>query len=255
MRQFVTAFVILAVVGIGGGLLVVYMLEVRDRSNRAHCRNNLKQLANATFNYSTSYDDRLPPAAMANERLPVEKRLAWSVALLPFLEQNAIYKMLDLSQSWDSPANSSPLASCYLARQWLRCPKHPTPFEEEPWPVIHYVGLTGIEGDANARGVFSIDQETRLNDIRDGTSNTLLLIETCRKNGPWAAAGYSTARALDRNDTPYLGPRAQFGSGHPRGITGAALVDGSVHELSLNIDPAVLEALITVAGGEETNLR
>jgi prepilin-type processing-associated H-X9-DG protein len=138
----------------------------------------------------------------------------------------------------------------------------------EPACLTPYVGVAGVGTDAPSlpaghrnAGVFGYDRRTALADVKDGTSNTLLILESARDNGPWARGGPATLRGLDRTDSPYLGTGRPFGGTHFaenilfwRGrSTGcnAAMADGSVRFLQEAIAPRVLEALATIAGGEK----
>jgi prepilin-type processing-associated H-X9-DG protein len=104
--------------------------------------------------------------------------------------------------------------------------------------------------DVNA-GVFGYDRKTRLKDITDGVSTTLLLIETATENGPWTAGGRPTVRGLESNGVPYIGRQAQFSSFHRGGVTNALFADCSVRALRDGVAPEVLEALATIAGHED----
>jgi prepilin-type processing-associated H-X9-DG protein len=127
--------------------------------------------------------------------------------------------------------------------------------------VIHYVGVAGVGEDAALlpvgdlrAGVFGYDRKTRPEDIKDGFSRTLMVVETNRDNGPWTAGGRPTVRGLDPAQPPYLGRCGQFGSGHDRGgKTNALFADGSVRYLLLKggMSAETFEALATIAGGDE----
>ncbi len=67
--------------------------------------------------------------------------------------------------------------------------------------------------------------------------------------GPWVAGGLATVRGLDTAELPYIGAGRQFGGLHDSG-TFAAFADGSVRFISDTINPRILEALSTIAGGE-----
>lgn len=88
-----------------------------------------------------------------------------------------------------------------------------------------------------------------IEDIKDGTSTTMLLAETVSIRGPWTAGGPGTVRGLDPSQQPYIGAKRQFGGAH-RGGAMVAFADGSVRFLSGSIDSKVFEALSTIAGGE-----
>jgi hypothetical protein len=68
-------------------------------------------------------------------------------------------------------------------------------------------------------------------------------------NGCWAAGGPPTVRGLDTNRQPYLGVANQFGGTHP-GQTVTAFADGTVHVRRDDTSHEVLEALVTMGGGE-----
>src|SRR5207248_11090819 len=95
-------------------------------------------------------------------------------------------------------------------------------------------------------------------DITDGTSQTILLIETADRNGPWAAGDVPTLRHIDPDVHPQIGRDAPFGlspvpgwywrkSSYPVGAH-VALGDGSVRSVSPSIDPRTLAAAATIAG-------
>ena len=88
--------------------------------------------------------------------------------------------------------------------------------------------------------------------IKDGTSNTIALLETRSGVGPWARGGASNVRGFDPADVPLHGDQQPFG-GHTGGMN-AAMADGSVRFIRSSIEPQKLAAAITVAGGEAINL-
>jgi hypothetical protein len=106
------------------------------------------------------------------------------------------------------------------------------------WPLVH--------PDV---GVFGYDRVLQPHDIKDGQGSTLAFIETARESGPWTAGGSATVRGLDADVQPYLGRDGQFTAFH-RGVN-AAFLDGTVRNLSTQINPRVLKSLATIAGGEE----
>ena len=82
----------------------------------------------------------------------------------------------------------------------------------DPVPLT-YVGLTGIGKDAAflprgdpLPGVFGFGRVTRPQDISDGASTTLMVIESSDLRGVWVAGGEATVRGVDPAKRPYLGP-------------------------------------------------
>ncbi len=96
------------------------------------------------------------------------------------------------------------------------------------------------------------DRLTSLDMIKDGTSNTIALMETRSGLGPWARGGSSTLRGFDPTDGSLQNDNPPFG-GHHEGMN-AAMADGSVRFLPSSIDPKRLAAAITIAGGEPVDL-
>jgi prepilin-type processing-associated H-X9-DG protein len=248
---------------------------VRRAAARSQCANNLKQIALACHNCADTYTypqeggregqkGMLPAGTVFNSALPPEHRLSWFVDLLPFVEQNNLYRGFNRNEGWDAPANRS-AAATPLKVFW--CPDWGREAAPDPSYLSAYVGVAGLgadaaslpTGDRNA-GVFGHDRRTALAVIADGTSNTLLVLESARDNGPWSRGGFSTVRGLVPEEQPYLGVGRPFGGTHfaentvfGRGESlgcNVAMADGSVHFLVETTAPHVLEALATVAGGE-----
>jgi prepilin-type processing-associated H-X9-DG protein len=83
--------------------------------------------------------------------------------------------------------------------------------------------------------------------VTDGFSNTIGVTEASQGYGSWGAGGKSTLRSLTRK--PYINGPDGIGSPFPGGLN-VLMLDGSVRFLSENIDPEVMEALVTIHGGE-----
>jgi hypothetical protein len=124
-------------------------------------------------------------------------------------------------------------------------------------PVTQYVGMAGVGADGPTlpvtspkAGVFAYDRVTRIRDITDGTSSTIMTGECSKDLGSWGAGGRPTIRALTKQ--PYIEGPDGLGGQHPNGCL-FGMADGSVQFVNQNIDPKVLEALMTIAGGETVN--
>jgi len=125
--------------------------------------------------------------------------------------------------------------------------------------VTDYVAMSGIGHDAAKQpagaagnGFMGYDRLTSMTMIKDGTSNTIALMETRFGLGSWARGGASTLRGFDPADVPLHGDQRPFG-GHSGGML-AAMADGSVRFLPSSIDPKKLAAAITIDGGELVDL-
>jgi prepilin-type processing-associated H-X9-DG protein len=100
--------VVIAVIGILIALLLPAVQEGREAARRLQCKNNTKQLALAVINYEAA-KKRYPPAGLAGVRTPTYldgpfdprggKMIGWQVLVLPYLEENALYKQFDLERN------------------------------------------------------------------------------------------------------------------------------------------------------------
>jgi hypothetical protein len=235
------------------------VVKVRDEANRVRCQNNVKQLLLAADNYAATYGF-LPPGTMPNPGLPVERRLSWFVALVPFVEADNLYSLTDKKAAWDSPKNLEVLGIPYF---YVRCAIIP---RDDPRPIATHAGVTGLGADSpilpvehSRAGVFGYDRKTPRNAVKDGESNAMLMMESGREPGPWARGGEGTLTWFDPANPPHAGPGRPFGLPHVAerplfsrrvhgGLVGFA--DASVRTFRDTVSPGVLEAPATIAGGE-----
>jgi RNA polymerase sigma-70 factor (ECF subfamily) len=187
--------------------------------------NNLKQIALAVHNYADS-NGHLPAAAIYSEDgTPL---LSWRVAILPYIEQDALYKAFKLDEPWDSTHNKKLLA---------QMPKLYAPLagEVKDKHSTFYRAFTG-KGT-----VFPGPKGIRFADIVDGTSSTLMVVEA-GEAVPWTKP--AELRYAPDRPPPALG--GMFVGGF-----NAAFADGSVRFIKDTIDVKTLRALITRNGGEK----
>jgi prepilin-type processing-associated H-X9-DG protein len=203
--------------------LVEGVQKVRHSANRAQSMNNLKQIALAMHNYHDAYGHFPPQAVYSKDGKPL---LSWRVLLLPFLEQDSVYRQFKLDEAWDGPHNSKLLVQMpkVYADPAVDSKEHQTVYQGFFGPGAFFEGEKGL----------------RIADITDGTSNTVMVVEAVNLV-PWSKP----------EDLPYLpnGPLPKLG-GHRSGGFNAAFCDGSVRFLKQNIKESVLRALITRNGGE-----
>ncbi len=239
----VELLVVIAIIGMLIALLLPATQAARETARRAQCSNNVKQIGLALHNYHDVHG-QFPPAAIGPHDVPRRRQFSWMVAILPYLEQNALYEALRLDLPWDHPHNAAVLQ---IAPTTLFCPSDATSSTtQEGWPKTSYVAITGADvthGPGDVRGIIGFDRGLSCAEIVDGTSNTLLVGEVI-DGGPWFAGGSGTARRIDdwiENKT---------WSYHPGGGN-FAMADGSVRFLSSNTDVRTLRHLATAQGMEE----
>jgi len=189
--------------------------------------NNLKRIGVAIHSYHDA-NNAFPADATDTTGKPL---LSWRVQILPFLEQEELYKQFKLDEAWDGPTNK-PLVA-----------KLPTAFA----PVrvkTKQPGLTFYQGFAGPGAVFEPGKRLRMASISDGTSNTALVAE--------AAVAVEWTKpadlAFDPNKAlPLLG-------GHFDGDLALLMCDGSVTRVKKDFDAATMKAVITRNGGEVYSL-
>jgi prepilin-type processing-associated H-X9-DG protein len=246
---------LIAVVALGAWGMTFLICAAQEEARRSHCSNNLKQIILALHTYHNAKAS-FPFGTLPNKGLPVEKRLSWLAATIPFLESGEV--RFEEDEPWDKSTNIYP-SNRPIRNSSFCCPSNPkTTAPNLPGPT-HYVGIAGVGTDAPTLpkghprvGVFGYDRATRFADIKDGLSLTMMVAETTESIGPWTAGGRPTVRGLDLARQPYIGPGHQFGGCHRGGVM-VAFADGSVRFLSCSIDSKVFEAISTIAGGEKVS--
>jgi Protein of unknown function (DUF1559) len=186
---------------------------------RARTINNLKFMGLAMHSFTARNGGRLPAAAIRKGDKPI---LSWRVAILPWLEEFALYERFHLDEAWDSPHNIALLKE--MPRVYAAvAPKHTPPYS------TYYQGFVG------PGSLFDGEEGTRIADVIDALRPTLMIVEAAHPV-PWTKpedVPYDEAKPL-----PKLG--GQFEDGAYAGFA-----DGSARFLSRRIAPETLRALIT----------
>jgi len=201
--------------------------HARDAGRRAHSMNNMKQIALAMCNFCATFSNHFPAAASSSpDGKPL---LSWRVYILPFIEEDALYKQFHLDESWDSPHNKALIEKMPVV---YRSPK-----SKAGKGKTNYLVPVG-----NGALYATSRDEPKLKDIKDGTSHTIMIVEVDDEHAvTWTKPDDF---AFDPKD-----PMKGIGSLYEGGFH-AAFCDGSVRFLSGSIDKKLLSALFTRAGGE-----
>ncbi|HEY1192346.1 MAG TPA: DUF1559 domain-containing protein [Gemmata sp.] len=187
--------------------------------------NNLKQIALALHNYH-DVNNAFPPAAVCDKK--GKPQLSWRVLILPYIEQEALYKEFKLDEPWDSDHNKK------LITKMPKTFAHPglaKPNETETYYRV-FVG--------NGAG-FDWLTGTKILGITDGTSNTLMCV-TAATSVPWT-------KPDELEFDPEKDPSKLLGF-VMNGKAQVAMFDGSVRTLSKLPSKETLKSLITRNGGE-----
>jgi prepilin-type processing-associated H-X9-DG protein len=223
-----------------GGIIVALTLPAiqaaREAARRMQCSNNLKQIALALHMYHDTYRE-FPPAYFVDENgTPTH---SWRVMILPFLEASPQYQQYNFDEPWNGPNNSQ------LAAQMppvFRCPSDPATGGNTTSYMV-------VVGDATA---WPGERSMKLQDMIDGTSNTILVVEVAGSQVNWMEP-----KDLEMDKLPLTINATQDGtaisSNHPGGAQ-LALADGSVRFVTNTVPPQTVQALLTTRGGEAVTL-
>ena len=193
---------------VSAGLLLPAVQKVRQAAERMSSANNLKQIALAIHNYHDA-NGHLPNDITDKNGKPI---LSWRVAILPYIEQDNLYRQFKLDEPWDSKNNkplSQAIVKVYLSPQA---------------PLANPAGMTHYQGFVGPGTGFEPGKKLKFDDFLDGTSNTIMVVETAEAV-EWAKPG---GIPFDPNKPL---PKLK-GAGQPN-ILQAALCDGSVRSINL----------------------
>jgi prepilin-type processing-associated H-X9-DG protein len=227
----------------GGPILVALLLPAvqaaREAARRTQCANNLKQIGLAMHNYHDVHKC-LPAGFIADE--DGKPMHSWRVALLPFLERSDLYERYNFDEPWDSPTN---LAIAEQMPEVFRCPSAPAAGPGSNM-TNYVVILHDGEEQAPLNTMFRGNHWTRFRDIRDGTSNTLMVVEV-REAVPWTQP--DTDLQFSRLNFQINAGQNSLGSFHPQGAQ-VLFADGSVRFLSESLNYETLRLLIQPQDGQ-----
>lgn len=199
----------------------------RKGAVRSLSANNMKQIALAFHNFHDVH--RQFPHTTKSPVPGHSQPVSWRVMILPYIEQVALYEAYRFDEPWDGPSNIK------LLSKMPAIYRHPSsaPGSTE----TSYAILTGEQT------MFPPSKPSKLAEITDGTSNTIMTVET-KSSIPWTKPedlDYASDKPL-----PVLGGFADEGF-H------AGFADGSVRFMSRSTKELMLRALFSARGGEVVN--
>jgi type II secretory pathway pseudopilin PulG len=222
--------VMMCVIAILIALLLPAVQQAREAARRTQARNNMKQMGLSLHNFHDTYQT-FPPKPLEAE----QAEQSWMTAMLPFMDQGALYSSINPAAPWSDPANRMVFSTIIPTYLNPSVPSKPID-QGTGYAVAHYAG--------NAR-ILSPDAPRTIREITDGTSNTILLGQVDAGFKPWG----DPSNLRDPANGVGGGPNA-FGSPH-YGVVHILLADGSVRAISKNIAPQVMQSLGTPNGGEQ----
>ena len=301
--------VVIAIIAVLIGLLLPAVQKVREAASRAKCSNNLHQWGIAMASYH-EVNGTLPFGAQANPRR------TWVMYVWPYIEQQNLYNSIQAgggsitTQQFYNPPCTVPYTLnglCGAQVPQYYCPddlglghnqNDPNTYYDRARGnyVVNWGNATYPDGGtatqaannaypgrapfAHATGQIRVPLTTRMTDITDGTTSTLLMSEclmawstqdddwrgdihnddgefkfmtllTPNSTAPdalvsgWEVATGDPLMPVTTGDPQYYAARSR----HPGGVN-ALMCDASVHFISNSIDAGIWRAMGTMNGGE-----
>ncbi len=203
--------VVIAIIAILIGLLLPAVQKVREAAARMKCSNNLKQMALALHGFHDTRQAFPYGKGPSYAGAPVYAR--WSVhsQLLPFIEQDPLYKSIDFNFPPETPGMAGVIAfmpayqnpgrenaaSCRASVSTFLCPSDGATIDSA-WPgQNNYVASQGVQflcdltetqlstvapGERPDGPLYYLSK-TKMTDLTDGTSNTAVFSEKIRGKG------------------------------------------------------------------------
>ena len=218
--------VTLAILAILTALFLPATRTPREASRRSQCKNNLKQIGIALHNYHEDHGAFPPAYTMDANGQPLH---SWRTLILPYLDQKGLYEIIDLSKPWNDPANAEAFATHMTV---YVCPSTDVP-----------EGHTTYQAMVGPECAFRPTEPQRFQDMKDGSSNTVLVMETSRA----AAVHWMDPRDSARQF--FLSPSQETMLDHTGGFH-TLLGDGTVRFITENVSIETRKALSTIAGEE-----
>jgi len=219
------AATVVSTTAIAMGFLLPAVQKVREAAARMKSSNNMKQIALAFHNYESAFGS-LPPAAISDKK--GKPLLSWRVAILPYIEQDNLYRQFKLDEPWDSEHNLK------LAKLRIAVYTHPTQQPKGEFPLTHYLAFVGPGAAFEPKG------SLKFSSFADGTSTTIWLAES-EDGVPWT-------KPEDFAYDPKKMPPVGFKWGRSSCLVG--FVDGSIRTLTRNVPETTWHLLIQRADGQ-----
>jgi len=209
--------VVIAIIAVLIALLLPAVQAAREAARRAQCTNNLKQIGlallahhDAKRHFPSSYFATQPYSDGATDTSP---GWSWAAQVLPYIEETALFKSINFNLPVQDPSNAAAIRAPIAM---FICPDDPAPADAFTVPDgfgsplataarSSYVACIGSdESDVDAltgNGIFYRNSQTRIADITDGTTKTIMAGEKAWGNAQSIWAGAISGGVCQRGPT------------------------------------------------------
>ena len=186
----VELLVVIAIIGILIGMLLPAVQQVREAARRVSCANQLRQLGLACLNYESA-NQQFPVGHV--DTVPNRNAWGWATFILPFLEQNNTFNSLDIGQRpFDNVSSNNrltvrqvfPGALCPSDDQTVTLFVFGNDGFDGQMAKSNYQGCSGafnkqyqLTASDIGSGIFIQDEQVKIGQISDGTTNTIMIGE------------------------------------------------------------------------------
>ncbi|MFM9960142.1 MAG: DUF1559 domain-containing protein [Planctomycetaceae bacterium] len=218
-----------------GGALLLPAIQTGGEHPKAQCRRCLKQISLALQDYHDAHGS-FPPAYILG---PDGKRWhSWRTLILPYMDQQMLYKQYRFDEPWDGE-NNRKLSSQF---PYPICQCRQDPSSNRRRDLTHFVAVVG------SQTAWPGEKGIKLQDIKDGTANTVMVAEV-HTPVPW----FAPVDLSFEDATLLWGEGLIPSSHHPKGRH-VLMADGTVRWLcsegEFKLAKEVWEAMLTRHGKE-----
>lgn len=272
----VELLVVIAIIGLLIALLFPAVQAARESARRSHCGNNFRQLGLALLEYESAQGcypiGCIECSFSTSPSTGLRKRIAWNVAILPFIEHKSAWLQFDYNQPAKSAPNRTAVATVIptflcpsTRRESFTSNDRNGNGQWDPGDDMGYTdygGMYGVEGpdhnapaesqhllDPQSLGVMLYEIPTRVAEITDGLAQTVIVAECAGRdyhhqaewaNGHNCFAQWQDAGINNSSDN-------EIHSDHP-GLAGVVFCDGHVRFLEESMEQSALLAFLTRSG-------
>ncbi len=143
----VELLVVIAIIGILIGLLLPAVQAAREAARRMQCTNNMKQCMLGMHNY-VDVQGKFPVASYSGNTYADYYQTTWARALMPYIEQNAIYEGIPLKAN-NAAQGANDNYFCKKRVQTYMCPSCTEQWYKDNgsgWALHNYVVCVGRTG-------------------------------------------------------------------------------------------------------------